>query len=193
MVYGIGYVLNEKTRINGIQKESYKIWLQMLRRCYSQKEQIRYPKYKGCMVSNEWLCYDNFKIWFDENYYTVNNEKMCLDKDILIKGNKIYSSETCCFVPNRINVLFTKSDATRGDYPIGVNWNKRVNRFRAYCQISLGKQKYLGYFDTQEDAFYKGYKPFKEDYIKEVAEEYKQDIPLRLYKAMYDWIVEVTD
>lgn len=193
MVYGVGYILNKETRINGIQEESYKTWLQMLRRCYSQKEQIRYPKYKECIVSNEWLCYDNFKKWYNDNFYQIDNEKMALDKDILIKGNKIYSPETCVFVSNRINVLFTKSNATRGDYPIGVSWNKREEKFRAYCQTSFGKQKHLGYYSTPEDAFYKGYKPFKERYIKEIAEEYKNKIPKKLYDALYNYEVEITD
>lgn len=193
MVYGIGYILNEVTRINGIQEESYKAWLQMLRRCYSQREQTRYPKYKGCIVSNEWLCYDNFKTWYDKNYYNINDEKMCIDKDILFKENKLYSVDTCCFVSNRINVLFTKSDATRGKYPIGVNWNKREKKFRAYCQTSFGKQKHLGYYSTPEEAFYKGYKPFKEKYIKQIAEQNKEYIPLDVYNAMMNYIVEITD
>ena len=120
---------------------------------------------------------------------------MCLDKDILHKGNKIYSSNTCIFVPNRINVLFTNCKKTRGNYPIGVTKNDN-NRFRARCNILDDNNKiksvHLGYFGTPEEAF-NAYKIFKENYIKEVADEYKDKIPNKLYEAMYNWRVDITD
>ena len=49
---------------------------------------------------------------------------MCLDKDILYKGNKEYAPDKCIFVPERINKLFLKNDADRGDLPIGVTYHK---------------------------------------------------------------------
>lgn len=120
---------------------------------------------------------------------------MCLDKDILVKGNKIYSPETCVFVPERINTLFIKKDNDRGVIPVGV---RRVgNKYRARCNYiaidNKNKRKELGTFDTPEDAFYKGYKLFKEDYIKEMAERYKDKIPENIYKALYRYEVEITD
>ena len=50
----------------------------------------------------------------------------------------------------------------------------------------------LGYFETPKEAF-KSYKTFKEQYIKQVADEYKDKIPKKLYEAMYNWKVEITD
>ena len=47
------------------------------------------------------------KEWFD-NPVNGYKEGYSLDKDILVKGNKIYSPETCCFVPQDVNILFTK-------------------------------------------------------------------------------------
>ena len=52
--------------------------------------------------------------------------------------------------------------------------------------------KHLGLFDTANEAF-EVYKQAKEDYIKEVADEYKDIIPFELYKAMYDYKVDVDD
>lgn len=120
---------------------------------------------------------------------------MQLDKDMLYKGNKIYSPENCIFVPSRINKLLLKRQNYRGEYPIGVNYHKRDNIFEASCSIITNNNKkkiYLGRFDNSEEAF-QIYKRFKENYIKQVADEYKNKIPKNLYDAMYKYKVEITD
>ena len=121
---------------------------------------------------------------------------MQLDKDILKKGNKVYSPETCIFVPRRINSLFIKSDKARGRYPIGVTLRKDNGKYRSQCDVQYEeeprKQIQLGQFDTPEEAFY-AYKQFKENYIKEVADIYKPYIPEKLYEAMYRYEVEIDD
>jgi hypothetical protein len=117
---------------------------------------------------------------------------MCLDKDILYKGNKVYSPETCVFVPERINILFVKSDKIRGEYPIGVTWRKDRGRFSSRCCDAHGTYKPLGCYDTVEGAF-NAYKTFKEKVIKQVADEYKHLIPNKLYQAMYNYQVEIND
>lgn len=193
-VCGIGIVGLEKTRMNGKQIKSYDHWRRMITRCYSEKNLERSPTYKDCTVCEEWLFYPNFKKWYDENYYEIEGQKMALDKDILVKSNKIYSPETCIFVPNNINNLFVKNNVNRGDLPIGVIFIKE-NSFRASCNDKFSRKTatHLGYYKTPEDAFYLGYKPFKENHIKEIAEQYKGRIPNNLYKAMYNWKVEITD
>ena len=107
-IFNVACVGNTKTKINGIKKESYKVWYSMLQRCYKECY-INKPTYKDCTVCDEWLCFENFEKWYNENYYEVDDEIMNLDKDILVKGNKIYSPETCCFVPKRINILFVNT------------------------------------------------------------------------------------
>ena len=124
---------------------------------------------------------------------------MNLDKDILKKGNKIYSPDTCVYTPQKINTLFIKSDALRGDFPIGVTRNGKKG-YSATCYAHSGINdkmenkvgEYLGTFRTPEEAFY-AYKTFKEVYIKQIAEEYKPYIPEKLYNAMYNYEVEITD
>ena len=195
-VFGVGYLGNEKTKDeNGKSLKSYKTWASMLRRCYSGKYQKKEPTYKDCYVCDEWLNYSNFKIWFDNNYYEIPNEKMALDKDILVKGNKTYAPNTCVFVPRNINTLFIKRNKVRGKYPIGVTFNKNKNKYQAQCNTLInGKnmKKALGLYNTIEEAF-NAYKQFKENYIKQVAEEYKDKIPNKLYEAMYNYEVEITD
>lgn len=192
-VCGIGFVGEGKykTRLNGKKTIQYESWQHMLKRCYDEKELSKYPTYIGCEICEELLCFQNFGKWHDENYYTVDGEEMCLDKDILIKGNKIYSPETCIFAPERINILFTKSDSARGEFPIGVCYNKENDNF--ISRLNKNDEKvYLGSFDTPEEAFYK-YKQEKELHIKEIADEYKSKIPQRLYDALYRYEVEIYD
>lgn len=197
-VFGIGYIGEGKYTMseNGKHTIQYEYWRGMLRRCYDEKYQLKQASYIGCSVCDEWLNFQVFSKWFDENYYTLYGENMCLDKDILNKNNKIYSPETCVFVPNRINTLFVKQQLKRGLYPIGVSTDKRCNKYQARCRVYIdGKtnRKHLGLFDTPKKAFYDGYKPFKESYIKEVADEYKDIIPKPLYEAMYRYVVEIDD
>ena len=195
-VLGKGIVGNEDTKINGKHIESYKIWRSMLNRCYNNEYQIKHPTYIGCSVCDEWLYYPNFKKWYDENYYTIKGNIVDLDKDIIVKNNKIYSPDTCVFVPQNINKLFTKRNKYRGELPIGLSYDKKSGgKVRAQITIN-GTRKSLGLFpNTQkgiQEAF-QTYKFSKEKYIKQIADEYKNIIPDKLYKAMYNYEVEIND
>lgn len=197
--YGIGY-LGEgkyKTTENGKATKCYDAWMKMLQRCYDEKFHKKCSTYIDCKVTNEWLCYQNFAKWYYDNYYEIRGQKICLDKDILYKGNKIYSSENCVFVPERINTLFIKSNKIRGKYPIGVYYSKRAKKFRAQCNVydykkNKTKRKHLGLYDTPKEAF-EVYKEFKEKYIKQVADYYKDQIPDKLYDALYNYEVSIDD
>lgn len=193
-VNNIGYLGegNYKDKINGIESREYTTWSNLLKRCYNKKTQEKHPTYINCTVCSEWHNFQVFAKWFNENYYEVDNEKTHLDKDILIKGNKVYSPKTCCFVSSKINMLFTKSNIVRGDYPIGVSWHKIRNLFSANCNNGNKKKIHLGYFNTPEKAFYEGYKPYKEKLIKQYADAYKDKIPKNLYDALYKYEVEIT-
>ena len=194
-VTGQGEYSHLVRNINGKHTKVYSVWHDMLGRCYNKKYQEKKPTYIGCTVCEEWHNFQNFAKWYEENYYEVNNEEMALDKDILIKGNKIYSPQTCIFVPKRINSLFINAKGRRGNYPIGVSWIERDRVFRSYCSKYInGKNKniYLGSYHSIEEAFM-AYKNFKEKYIKEVADEYKNLIPIELYKALNRYKVEITD
>ena len=197
--YGVGYLGEGKYKVreNGKLTKCYKVWHSMLQRCYDEKRHEKFPTYKDCKVCNKWLCFQNFAEWYYENYYEVENEKMCLDKDILNKGNKIYSPDNCIFVLEKINLLFVKCDKSRGEYPIGVSYHKRDDKFITRCSIydykeNKKKQIYLGYYDNPQKAF-EVYKQFKENYIKKVADYYKYQIPKKLYNILYNYEVEIDD
>lgn len=187
IVQGIGYL--------GIGKYNsrehylaYHKWGHMLERCYSEKYQIKKPTYIGCSVSEDWL---NFQIFADWFYDETNGYKegYQLDKDILKKSNKIYSPETCCFIPQEINLLFIKRDSKRGDLPIGVR--KNYNGFQARLRIN-GELKNIGTYSTQEKAF-SVYKKEKESYIKDSSNKIKDNILPKVYDALINYVVEITD
>ena len=129
----------------------------------------------------------------EQNYNPETMKGWHLDKDVLIKGNKTYSPDTCCFVPIEINLLLNKNKTIRGDYPIGVSFDKSYNKFIAKLKKSkVEKQKFLGRFNILEEAF-QAYKTAKEGHIKEVADKWKDQIDSRVYEAMYNYQVEITD
>lgn len=194
-IYEVGYIGEGKykSKANGKQTKVYRVWKCMLERCYNPWFLNKEPTYIDCYVCKEWHNFQNFADWFYENVYDCNNEKLQLDKDILVKGNKIYSPETCILVPQRINSLFTKSDASRGKYPIGVSPNKKYNKLEVFC-CTLEKQEYLGRFPLNRPfQAFTVYKNFKENYIKKVADEYKELIPKKLYNVLYKYEVEIND
>ena len=196
-VYGVGY-LGEgkyKTKENGKLTDEYDIWRTMLRRCYDPKFYEKNSTYKDCKVEDYLLNFQHMSDWIENNYYEIPGETMCLDKDILYKGNKVYSRETCIFVPKRINSLFVKRDNDRGNSPIGTTPNSSGN-YQVQCWNGNGKYIYLGSYSTKEEAF-QVYKKYKEKLIKETIDSYEGKIPephySRLREAMYNYKVEITD
>lgn len=185
---GVGYYGCDKKEVDTHSEVYYK-WHNMMERCYNDKVHKNQPQYKECEVCEEWHNFNNFKKWYDEHKY--GNRPLDLDKDILFKGNTIYSPETCCLVPHEINTLFTNGKANRGDLPLGVYFDKDKNKHRA-CMAFMGKSIKLDTLDTAEDAFAR-YKEYKEDFIEDMAELYKGKIPDKVYQAMLNWKIEVTD
>ena len=190
-VYNVGIIsTNDKPYIDGKMSIEYVLWVNMLCRCYDVKTKIKRPTYAECTTSESFLYYSNFKTWCN-NQFGFNNNYFELDKDILVKGNKIYSEATCCFVPREINMLFTKSNGRRGEYPIGVCFEKRTGKYKS--QIRKGSLKvHLGRYNTPYDAFL-AYKEAKESYIKEVANKWKDKIDVRVYDALMNYEVEIND
>lgn len=189
-IFGVGFigVGDFKCTINGKTTKEYETWRGMLRRCYSKELHDKFISYKGCSVVPEWHNFQVFCGWYNDNYYDLQ-EKVDLDKDIINKGNKVYSPDNCVFAPSRINTCVIKCDVQRGELPIGVV--KRDKMFEAKISVE-GKREYLGLYKTPEEAFL-AYKEAKEQYIKKIALEYKYKIPTRLFVALMNYEVEITD
>lgn len=190
-VYNVGY-MGQGSYSKLTDKDAYKVWHGMLRRCYDSKLHVKRPTYIGCEVCEEWRCFQNFCGWYYDNYYEISEQTMTLDKDILCKSNKVYSPNTCVFTPSRINTLFVKCNSKRGDLPIGVSYHKQHNKYQVNCNDNLGHLIYLGLYESPEEAF-EAYKQYKEQTIKDTAEEYRNVIPEVLYNAMINYEVEIED
>ena len=191
-VYGVG-ILGTKyqTKFNGVNAKEYKLWKSMLTRCYSDTYKKKQLAYEGCEVSDNFKSYEYFYEWC--HYQTgFGNDSWHLDKDLLIKGNKIYSENTCIFLPQEINKVLTKSTVSRGKHLIGVYWCNTNKAFKAQVNKNKGKQEYLGYFNTELEAF-NAYKQAKESFIKEQANKFKSQIDPRAYEALMNYAVEITD
>ena len=127
----------------------YAVWRNMLERCYSEKSLESYPTYIGTSVCSEWTYASAFKKWMEQQDWDGKS----LDKDIIVPGNKLYSPDTCAFVLQATNKFVTASNASRGDYPIGVDLFKRTGKYRAQCRNPFTREReHLGYFSTPEEA-----------------------------------------
>ena len=163
----------------------------MLQRCYSTTLKKKYPTYEGCEVSDNFKSYEYFYEWCNKQI-GFSNKDWHLDKDLLTKGNKIYSESTCIFIPREINSLLTKSTATRGEYLIGVSWRKKDKAFVATVSRNKGQPEHLGLFKTELEAF-KAYKIAKEAFVKEQANKWKDNIDPRAYRALMNYEVDIDD
>ena len=188
-VFGVGIIgAKYPITINGVKTKEYVLWKGMLQRCYSDTQ---YPTYEGCKCSENFKSYEYFYEWCNEQI-GFSNEGWHLDKDLLVKGNKVYSEKTCVFLPQEINSLLIKSTATRGKHLIGVYWSNTNKAFVAQVRKNKGKQEWLGCFNTELEAF-NTYKTAKESYIKEQAEKYKSQIDVRAYNALMNYEVNIDD
>lgn len=197
VIYGVGFNdFNGRVTTNRKNDKEYSLWTSILERCYGEGTQEVKITYRGCTMSENFKSFSFFYNWCQsqKGFRTleVNNRHWHLDKDILVRGNKLYSEHTCCFIPQKINALLTRRQSLRGEYPLGVSLNKRSGKFQASCKDGTGKLKYLGIFPTQEQAF-EAYKAFKESIVKRLANEYKGLIDARVYHALMNYTVEISD
>lgn len=196
LVRGVG--INDFDRPVSILNKSiyeYRIWCEMLRRCYDKEVHKRLPRYSNCIVDTYFHSFTNFFNTIVNlkgfNNYDENGVLFELDKDLLVKGNKVYAKDTVCFIPREINAFLVQSNAIRGKNPIGVQYHTRHGKF--YARLKKKKKNlHLGSFDTKEEAF-AAYKVAKECYAKELAEKWKECIDERAYEALLKFSVSISD
>lgn len=184
----IGEGMYHERDANGIVTKEYKLWRAMLQRCYGESYKKRQRTYEGCYVCEDWLNFQNFAKWVNENYYTIPNSKVQLDKDILFPGNKLYSPDFCCFVPIEINLVFSKNNSDNDSNSIGVDvvYNKKGNKYKARCRMGNNYHKTSKIFNTFEEAR-EWYIKCKTKRIHELAEKYKEYIPDKLYNVLLEY------
>jgi len=182
--FKIGYLGIGKYNSSKKFRNCFQIWRSILERCYS--DDIKYHTYVDCTVDEKWHNFQNFAEWYFNNHVI----DFQLSKNILFKNNKIYSEETCCFVPQQIVLLFNNSKNKKSDEcPVGVSINKK--KYLAKICIK-NKIVNLGTFDTIEKAF-NTYKTYKEGYIKLLAFNWEYKITEKVFNALNNYVVEITD
>ncbi len=190
-VCGVGYLGDgEYSRVD--HKIAYQTWVDMLKRAYTEKKGR--CNYFGVTVCEEWHNFQSFAKWcHSQDFFNIkdkNGKRYDLDKDILVKGSKTYSPETCCFVPSEINCLFIRNKRFRGKYPIGVT--KIGKYFTARLSKGFGNRVLLGTFKTELEAF-SAYKKAKELYLKELAEKYRNKVCYKTYLTLINYEVDIDD
>jgi len=177
ITYGVGYCgIGVAKRNNSVESDR---WLRMLDRCYSNK----YPSYAGCLVDEKWHNFQTFYKWMNGKYEHYQEEKVAfnLDKEILSKNipGKLYSSETCCIVPESINLLITSDLNLKTP---GLSF--RDNKIWVYISED-GKRKHLGVFSLKEQfKAQKTYYNAKAEIINNKAEKYKHLLTAEVYSKL---------
>ena len=166
----------------------YDLWKTVLKRCFCQKFKLAHPTYKDVTCCDEWLSFANFLEWVNKEVgYKGKPFGFDLDKDIIIKGNKVYCPEACAFVPKAINMLLVDCGSVSGEWPVGVTLDKRCGSFVARIMLD-GKKRHLGTFPTPSAAF-EAYKLAKEAKIKSFALKYRSEIKPAVFSSLISWVV----
>ena len=181
-IHGIGTFDYNGLYTDNEIKVCYYVWKDMLKRT-TKAYQEKHKSYAGVSVCDEWLSFNNFKAWFDINY----KPNFALDKDVLSPAdNKVYSPDTCCFIPQELNKAISKRITKRTGLPNGVCLTPN-HRYSVRMLIGV-KNTYLGTFDNLNDAR-SAYKNAKENYVHNMALEYynKGLIDNKVYNALLHW------
>lgn len=185
LLFGIG--VHEKGKYvatsYGVANPEYRLWKNMLNRCYGKPYVDKYPTYIGCTVSENFKNFQYFAEWCNKQK-NFNKVGWDLDKDIIGNG-KVYSEEGCRFVPQEINKLLIGQG--KGQFKTGVHFSSKWGKFKAQCSC-LGKRQALGYFSTEDEAFL-AYKTFKESLIKERVQLWKEYLDEDVYHKLMTYTI----
>lgn len=116
---------------------------------------------------------------------------MAVDKDLLYRGNKEYSPDKCCIIPQTLNSMLSnckKRKASRGrirkmELPLGVRYDERLQMYYgSIMPFGHDENIKLSYWETPEQAFED--KKFKQADILMMAVKYKNKVPKYIYKAL---------
>lgn len=192
---GVGYI-GEGECNSKDHHTAYTRWKHIIRRTVTDYNDAKVASYKDVTLCEEWMNFQNFAKWY-YNYLSKykripNDLPLCVDKDIKIHGNKIYSPDTCMIVPERINLMLIKEFARRGNSPIGTSFDKRLNKYSVTVHDCDSNEVGLGMFENAIDGF-NAYKKAKEKYLLEMANRYKDILPDETYEAIINYRVDIND
>lgn len=170
-VFGVGYlgvgkyVSQNRALRDGqeyVPQDAYATWVNMLKRLYENvpKGCSKNKPYLDCTIEEEWKNFQNFGDWATKQVgwdkREINGDRWCLDKDILIPGNRVYGPEKCVYVPNEINAFFSIKD--QGEHGFGINMinpkyeNAKIGFISRCTNPITGEREYLGFFQCPREA-----------------------------------------
>lgn len=194
-VLGVGYfkcTSDPIMRFDGLAKHFHQCWIGMITRCHKGGKQ--YNAWKTTTICDEWYNFANFYRWAAEQPF-VPDCRWNLDKDLFAyPDRKIYSPDTCCFLPSGLNASLCNLSYDEIHNP------KPSNNMRIRCQ-SLSRK--LLFYDGQlpervlnvlwnictVNGFSKDYVLLREKYsqMKERMAKAEQDIEnLKTVKNAYE-------
>lgn len=184
-VYDIGYLGEGKHKVYIDQEHLepvYNVWRTLLGRCCTEKHREQFPAYANCRVCDEWLCYQNFAQWWNENMYHVGTERMHIDKDIMYSDNKLYNPDTCIIVPQSINEIFHSSGRKTKDKDLPY-----TIRRAAKCGYSVSyKKESLGVYDSIDECI-KVYIEAKRKHIRDKVKKIENELPIKVKTILLNW------
>jgi hypothetical protein len=164
---------------------SFRKWSNLLQRCKEGGTiQQAFPTYIGC--TNEFGSFEEFMDWHVKQVGYGSEHQ--IDKDLLVRGNKMYGPETCLLVPKSINMIVTARCKPSTGLPAGVSFDKRVSGRKNKYRADFGERRLLGVYATAEEAF-AAYRHYKESRMKALAQEFKSVIDPRAYAALMNYEV----
>lgn len=182
-VAGIGYlgegVYQSRAGTKTPKTPEYSLWSGVLSRCYYRKTAGLHTAYEGVTVAECWHNFQNMAEWC-QHQIGFGREGWDIDKDALVRGNKVYGPDTCCFLPQEINRMLSGILTGCAGYSVRKNGSYRVR-----CRID-GKEVTIGHFTCKDKAFL-AYKDVKEKEIKRLANKWKSEIDPRAYCALMDF------
>lgn len=152
-VEGVGFVGVGPYPTN--DRDMYNSWASMIARCYRKKLKDRYPTYAECYCTEEWKNYQNFCEFYTKDKWRRKGWQ--LDKDLLVLGNKIYSPETCVFLPPELNTLglsFETSKSSSGHKNIGTCPASGKWMVSGFSEEAKNRKTTIGRFESLDEAIY---------------------------------------
>ena len=187
-VFGFG--IND-IEVKDFTDKRYVLWHSIIRRSYSDVYHKNKPSYKDVNVSEEWRRLSNFIKDVEKlpNFDMALSENWEIDKDLLGDGKKLYSKETCCFLPRELNTLFTR-ESTKG-LKKGVFYNKRLNKFTSSINKGGKVRHHIGVYQTEAEA-HLAYCKEKQKHLDGLILKYDDKLPENVKSKLKDWFLNKT-
>lgn len=194
-----------KTRLSppdNSKTKACQLWENIKNRCeyLPVVDEVRFGKYTGADACEDWKDFQNFAQWFEDVQSAGYYEKgWQLDKDLLVKNNKVYAPEFCVFLPEEVNKSLNIKSRTRGELPLGLSYNCRSGgkdknhiNVRFWCKYpEFTVIRFLP--SDQIDVGFSIYKEAREKYVHFLAEKYKDKLDPRAYEALRVYEVNIED